>query len=299
MGLREIVEEYSGKLTDADRRLLAVLFVDPVESSFLPAVTVAKRAGVHESTAGRLAQKLGFDSYRTMKAHLRNEVISEVDSAAGRIRGRLDRMAKGSILDALVESEVRTLMSLPKQIDQATMISAAEMLRDARRIFLFGQGHASSLTNLFARRLTRSGYDVVELQHLDWQASDVLLSMRRDDVVVVCAFRRPAERLERLLAYTRDVGASCLLISDLAGLAVRPKPDILLAASRGEDLDSQSLTVPMAICNALILELSRCDDGRSIEALERLSTLARHFAVSGEPAATKPADPTKETDDEH
>jgi DNA-binding MurR/RpiR family transcriptional regulator len=299
LGLKDIVEEYAGRLTDADRRLLAVLLVDPVESSFLPAQTVAKRAGVHQSTAGRLAQKLGFDSYRTMKAHLRSDVISEVDSAAGRIRGRLDRMAQGSILDALVESEVRTLMALPKQIDGTTMTAAAEALRDARRIFLFGQGHASSLTNLFARRLNRSGYDAIELQHLDWQASDVLLSMRREDLVVACAFRRPAERLDRLLGYTRDVGARCMLISDLSGLSVRPKPDILLAASRGEDLESQSLTVPMAICNALILELSRCDDGRSIEALERLSTLARHFAASGEPAATRPADPRKKTDDEH
>ena len=39
-----------------------------------------------------------------------------------------------------------------------------------------------------------------------------------------------------------------------------------------------TLTVPMAICNALILTIARLDEGRSLKALGRLTELTRGFA---------------------
>ena len=50
-----------------------------------------------------------------------------------------------------------------------------------------------------------------------------------------------------------------------------------LLEGRGEQGEFHSLTVPMAICNTLILELSRTDDGRSLETLAKVETLQRLF----------------------
>ena len=268
MDLKEIVKTFEGNLTDADRRLVAVLLADPVASSYLPAQEVAERAGVHESTVGRFAQKLGFENYRDLKGALRSELLADIDTAAGRIRARLDRAAERSILEVLIESEIKALAAVPRQIDARQMTRAAEALRDARRIFLFGKGHAASLIELFARRLTRSGYLATSFAHIDWDGIDRISAMTRDDVLVAFAFRRPVERFGALLEHARNLGARIVLISDLTGINVRPRPDVLLAASRGTGGESQSLTVPMAICNALILELSRLDGGRSLAALE-------------------------------
>lgn len=278
MSLKDIVESYDGPLTEADRLLAEVLLADPRESSYLSAEALAQRAGVHQSAASRLAQKLGFDSYRALRVELRKEVLAD-DGSAERIRKRLDHMGERSVLAGLVESEIRALSALPAQIDQAQMAAAAAALRDAGRILLFGTGHAASLVDLFERRLRRSGYDARAFAHGDWAAPDALLALGRGDMVVAFTFRRPAERLDRVLRHAARVGAVSLVISDLVGLTLRPRPDLLLAASRGEEGESQSLTVPMAICNALILELSRCDDGRSIASLERLAALRRDYAA--------------------
>jgi len=277
MSLRDIVEQYDGALTPADRQLAEVLLSDPQESSYLSAEAIAQKAGVHQSAASRLAQKLGFDSYRALRTALRKEVLSG-GAAAERIRKRLDHFGEKSILQALVESEVRALTSAAQQVDQLQMERVAECLRDAGRILLFGQGHAAALVDLFERRLLRSGYPVRGLRHSDWEAPDALLSLGAGDAVVAFAFRRPSDGLDRVLSHTAKVDATSILISDLAGLMMRPRPDFVLAASRGEEGESQSLTVPMAICNALILELSRCDGGRSIESLERLDSLRREYA---------------------
>ena len=289
MSLRDIVEQYDGSLTPADRQLAEVLLTDPQESSYLSAEAIAKKAGVHQSAASRLAQKLGFGSYRELRAALRKDVISNANSAE-RIRRRLDHIGEKSILQALVESEVRALTAAVKQVDQDQMEQAAACLRDARRIILFGQGHAASLVDLFERRLMRSGYQARGLRHSDWEAPDVMLSLQAGDALVAFAFRPPFDRLDRVLSHAAAVGATSIMVSDIAGLMLRPRADIVLAASRGEEGESQSLTVPMAICNALILELSRCDGGHSIRSLEGLDSL-RHLFGAGErvpaPAAGK------------
>lgn len=301
MRLKDIVEQYDGRLTEADRLLAEVLLADPKESSYLSAEAIARRAGVHQSAASRLAQKLGFDSYRALRVELRREVLSD-DVSADRIRKRLDHMGERSVLAGLVESEIRALAALPAQIDQEQMAAAAAALRDAGRILLFGSGHAASLVDLFERRLRRSGYDARGLTQSGWAAPDALLALGRGDAVVAFTFRRPAEHLDRVLRYAARTGATSLVISDLVGLTLRPRPDLLLAASRGEEGESQSLTVPMAICNALILELSRCDGGRSIASLERLAALRRDYAAGdGENTGGRPhpADRRRRTNKKH
>ena len=62
-----------------------------------------------------------------------------------------------------------------------------------------------------------------------------------------------------------------VVISDLMGTFIRPRPDALLAASRGTRGESQSLTVPLALCGTLILEISRKDQGHSLRSLESLN----------------------------
>ena len=62
MPFKELIAERRDELTTSDRRLIDVLLVDKTEGSFLPAHEIAERAGVHASTAGRLARKLGFKS---------------------------------------------------------------------------------------------------------------------------------------------------------------------------------------------------------------------------------------------
>ena len=123
MPLKELIAEHGDDLTTSDRRLLDVLLVDRTEGSFLPAREIAQRAGVHASTAGRLARKLGFESYRAMREELRNAVLSDLD-ASSRVRKRLDRATGQTVLQSVIEGEVRALSTLASQVDQSTIDSA-------------------------------------------------------------------------------------------------------------------------------------------------------------------------------
>jgi DNA-binding MurR/RpiR family transcriptional regulator len=272
--LADLVAARRDTLTDADRRLVDILLADRTAGSFLPAHSVARQAGVHASTAGRLARKLGFATYREMRSALQDTVVAELDASV-RVRRRLSRVRGSSLLGSVVEGEIAALSALVRQISDADIVAAAGLLREAGRILVAGEGHASSLADMFVRRLVRSGYRAAVVAHVDWQAADQLLGLAAGDVVVALVFRHESPAVDALVTCARSLGARTLLVTDRhAGI---PACDLALVAERGEKGEFHSLTVPMAVCNTLILELSRSDRGRSMKTLARVETLQRMF----------------------
>ena len=276
MKLQEFIQRYDGRLTESDQRLVVALFANPAESAFLSATELASRAGVHATTAVRLAKKLGFDGYTDLQQRLREERVDAHDLAE-RVRLRLDKMSDGAIMAALIESEVRALRQIPEHIPQEQIDKAAEAIIGASRIVLYGRGHSTALVDLMGRRLRRSGLNTIQITHVGWETGERLLEFGRGDALLGFAFRWPHKGLSKLLEHAGDVGATSILISDLIGPTIRPVPDIVLAASRGSLGESQSLTVPMAICNAIILVIAQLDGGKSVESLARLAEIRQYF----------------------
>ena len=276
MTLQEVVEQFDGQLTKTDRKVVEELLANPREGAFLSLPELAMRAEVHPTSAVRLARKLGFDGYPELRSQLQAELL-DVPPPAERVRERLAHMGSGSILSALVESEIAALRRLPDLIAQPDVEKAARAIMRARRIYVFGRNHAIALMELMTLRLARSGYAARTMERYGMEIADDLLDLSAKDLVLGFSFTRPPEDLQAALAYARRAGARTIVISDHSGATLRPTPDILLAASRGARGESQSLTVPMAVCNTLILEISRLDRGRSLKNLEKLDALEAEF----------------------
>lgn len=274
LSLKTTVETYDGTLTASEKRLVQALLSRPNEAALLSAAELSARAGVHQATAVRLAQKLGYRGYPELRTRLQTDLLQ--GEPASRLQRRLERSRAG-ILAALVESEVEALQALPTYVSQEQLERAAALLIGAERVFLFAQGHASSLSELLDRRLRRSGFQTVVLGSSRRDLAEHLLGLGANDAMLAFAFHREPDYLGHLLSYAREVGASTLLVSDPLGSTVRPQPDLVLAAPRGEAEAFQTLSVPMAICNALVLSIAALDKGRSVETLERLAGLLARF----------------------
>lgn len=277
MTLQEIVENYDGSLTKADRKVVDELLSNPREGAFLSLPELANRAEVHPTSAVRLARKLGYSGYPELRSQLQTELL-DVPSSAERVRERLEQMSRGSILEALVHSEIAALEQLPQILDQASIDASVHAIMNARRIHVFGRNHAIALMHLLTLRLQRSGYPARRFERFGPELADDLLDLGPTDLVIAFAYTQPPPDLEKVLSYAEKVGAKSIVICDHSGAVLRPGPDIMLAASRGGRGESQSLTVPMAICNTIILELTRRDKGKSLQNLERLDQLENEFS---------------------
>jgi DNA-binding MurR/RpiR family transcriptional regulator len=277
MTLQEIVENYDGSLTRTDRKVVDELLSNPREGAFLSLPELATRADVHPTSAVRLARKLGYSGYPELRSQLQNELL-DVPPPAERVRERLEHMSNGSILEALVQSEIAALEQLPGILDQASIDASVQAIMRARRIHVFGRNHALALMHLMTLRLQRSGYPARRFERFGPELADDLLDLGPKDLIMAFSYTQPPPDLEKVLAYAKKVGTKSIVICDYTGAALRPSPDILLAASRGGRGESQSLTVPMAVCNTLILEISRRDRGKSLKYLEKLDSLKHTFS---------------------
>lgn len=277
MTIVDLVQTVAESLTPSERKLVKEVISRPREIALGTASDLAAKIGVHEATASRLARKLGFRSYAEFRDAIRDEFLLRNDPAA-RIRKTLDNLQGDSVLQTLIAQEIEALTTLARFIDRGKLDEAARALTGRRKIFIFAQGNAETLAVLMQRRLRRMAFDAVMLDGDNRDLAEKLLAMGPDDALIAFVFRRQPRQYAPLITRARSVGAWSLVISEDIGPALTPAADQLLSAPRcGQEEGFQTLTVPMAICNALILTLAQASKGRSLSYLQELGELIGEF----------------------
>lgn len=277
MSILERVQSVADSLTRAEHLLVREIIAKPRDVALGTASSLAQRIGVHEATASRLAKKLGFESYAGFRDAIRDEFIVKTDPAV-RIRNTLEAAQGSDLLTELIAQEMEALGALPRYVDAERLEAGANAVARARRVFIFARGNATTLGVLLQRRLRRMGKDTEILEGDARDLAEQVLAMTGADMLVAFAFRRQPKFYAPLVERARAVGAASLAISGSLGPALSPSADILLSAPRSGSSDEfQTLTVPMAITNALILTVARRDPELALERLEMLGSLINDF----------------------
>jgi DNA-binding MurR/RpiR family transcriptional regulator len=238
---------------------------------------IAGRAKVHEASATRLAQKLGYKGYPELRAQLQREVLEGQD-AANRMRRSVAKVKHGDYLADLVAAEMAALENLVRCVRQDEIDAAADLIFAARRVFIFGQGHAESVASFLKRRLDRFGMTTIALTGRGRDIAERIVCMERGDLVLALAFRKPPKNYVPLLRHAAETGVGSILISDLVGPTMEPKPDLMLAAPRGRSgSEFQTPTIPLAVVNAILMTIAGRHQDPIIGRLEKLSELFSDF----------------------
>lgn len=277
MSVLDRVKDVAETLTPAEQLLIKQVIASPRDIALGTASGLAQRIGVHEATASRLAKKLGYPNYAGFRAAIQEEFIVRTDPAT-RVRNTLQQATGAGLVNDLVAREMEALAGLQRYVDDAQVIAAGRSLLKARRLYIFARGNAEALAVLIDRRLRRMGRDTVMLSGDGRDLAEQVLGMTGDDAIIGFAFRRQPTHYAALLNHARSVGAASVVISGSVGPSLVPAGDHLLFAPRTGSQDAfQTLTVPMAICNALVLAMAKEDPKASLHHLEILGQLIDAF----------------------
>ncbi|WP_176086568.1 MurR/RpiR family transcriptional regulator [Martelella sp. HB161492] len=270
--LSDLISRNAERLTDADTRLLDVLMQNPLRAALENGKEVSSRAGLHPSSAVRLAKRLGFEGYPEFRTFLQTSLANEGEdftNGAARVAARLLRADDGALVSSVIDSEIAALQNARAVVTDTQIRAFSQALRGSRRIFVVGTGHFGALAHLINLRLNRSGYEASDLTATPNLMRETLMMMSDRDVLWLFAFRSPPSLMHDIRAVAAERGATTLAITDLAGGRFTPLPEHHIIVSRGALGQSQSLVVPMTIANTVILDLAAIDDGRSLKAIER------------------------------
>lgn len=277
MSIIERIQETAEALTSADKRLVEQICSDPQAAALATAAGIAKAAQVHEATVSRLVRKLGFDSFASFRSSMQSEFIPTQEPAI-RLDNTLSQASQSSFLHMLVQQEKAALAHLEDVTGSGVIEEAAKRLMQAQRLFFFGRGNAEVLSLLMSKRFRRFGKDCRQLSGDRRELAEEVLGMRAGDIVVIFAFRRTPAAYSALLESVQEAGGSTLVIAGAVGALLSPPPDMLISVPRSQDRESfQTLTVPMTVCNAIVLAAGAQDKAHSLRSLERLGALIRRF----------------------
>jgi DNA-binding MurR/RpiR family transcriptional regulator len=272
MGLQDRLTMEGHTLTPAEQKTATVLLQDSQDVLFLSAAEIASRAGVHESTVIRLAQKLGYDGYAALRADLRQQAQQIDVPAKARFKTRNEYQ-----LSRLVEDEARALLGMAETIDQDRLDDLARTLMDARRIFVYG---TPILVASLEKRLRRLGLEVVDLPSEGRDLAEKLMSLGAGDVFFAFVLHEPYPALPKLTKYADSQKADVVVVSDVPGINLPVAPKHLIIALRGADPSFRTLTVPIVFCYALELALFHLEETKATAALDRLASLSSIMGIN-------------------
>lgn len=271
------IQENAAELTPVEQKLVQVVLDRPRNAALNSGQELARAAGVHEASVSRLVRKLGFRNFGAFRSALQNEFIVRQEPAS-RIEKTLARSSGSSLLSDLIGREVAALNNIETYIDTQRIRDIARQLSTASRIHVFARGNAEPLANLLHRRLRRFGLDARQLSGDMRDLAEQAINIRKGDVVFAFAFRGPPKGYGALLEMAREAGARSIVISGQNGPMLLPQPDELIAVSRGGEQDEfQTLTVPMLVCNAIVLALGAIHKEKSLATLDRLGSVIKKF----------------------
>ena len=271
------IQSAADNLTAAEKRLVQLVVDSPREAALGTVSELARSAGVHEATVSRLARKLGFQTFPSFRKALREEFIPSQETAT-RFQKTIGSTTQETILGTLVRQETEALARIESFIASERIIQIAERLMAAPRLHIFARGNAETLSLMMTKRFRRFGRDVHKLSGDPRELAEQALGFGKGDVVLCFAFRRTPRGYKALIESAREAGAETIVISGTAGTMLVPAPDHLVAVPRSGDPDQfQTLTVPMTVCNAIVLAAGALEEDHSLKALERLGVLIKRF----------------------
>jgi len=271
---RRRLEDSLPGLTKSEQRISSYLLANYDEAAFLSAADLAQRLNVSEATVVRFAQAIGYKGFRELRSCLQG-LFRDKATPASRLQRKLGELAssQGHVLTKVIDMEVQYLTEVAHSIDPADFDRAVELLLDAQRIFVFGSGPSGTLAELAELRLRRLGIMTVALTESGRHLLEKLQLLQKGDAVLATGFNYLRPELLAVLDHAAATGCRSVLVSDTLGPALRDKVDVVLAARRGPVSTFHSLTVPMAILNALILAVAMARPEESLAALDRLQQL--------------------------
>jgi RpiR family carbohydrate utilization transcriptional regulator len=268
------IAERSGQLRPAEQKVAQAILGDVAGCAAASIHELARRAGVSEASVTRFARALGCRDVRDLKVALaRASAVGDRYLRAVETPG--DTPASGGTAasrqiwrDILEVLEINHAL-----IDPKTMADAAQRLRQARMVYVFGMGGASTTLADEARlRLFRLGcaaatYHDAVLQRM------VAASMQPGDVVLAFSATGNLPELVASCEIAKAYGAAVIAISAL-GSKMAVLADVLLPLRTLETdfivKPSSSRYAMLMVLDTLVTELALLQKERSQETLRRV-----------------------------
>lgn len=274
------LEHHLPRLTKSEQKIATYLMSRYDQAVFLNAADWARELAVSEATIVRFAKSIGYPSFPALRRTLQDAFRAKTTPATRLQRKLADlKSGHGHVLHQVVDMELQYLAEVPRSISTADFDRAVKIILNGKRLFIFGSGPSRILAELVQIRYNRFSLPSVLITETGRDMLDKLLLLKSDDAVLATGFFRDNWELGAMIAQARQLNCRIVLLTDTLSAQYKDQVDVILSARRGPVSTFHSLTVPMAILNAIILAVAMKHSEATVASLDRLQALRAEYGL--------------------
>ncbi len=239
-------------LTLAEARVADYILEHPKDVLECTLSDLAEKSRTSDASALRLIRKLDISGFSELKLQLAQSLVAPVKL----LNSEID---EGDSISDLVRKVfggiINTLTVTCDSVSAADLEKAADMLFNARQIFLAGLGNSASPVSDFEQKLLRLGRIVHSRFDAHLTLIDIINTAGPEDVCFAVSHSGRSKLVIDAAAMCRERGAKIIALTDNVFSPLRDMADVSLCTMSSEtrynQFASSSKIAQYAICNVL------------------------------------------------
>lgn len=249
------------------------------KAAFMTAKRLGDAVDVSESTVVRFAVKLGYEGYPELQKALQDMIRNRLTSVQ-RLEVTSDLLNEHNIPQSVMQGDAEKISLTLDEVDQAAFNSAAEMILEAKRIYIIGVRSSAALANFlsFYFNLLFDNVRMVNTNSVS-EMFEQILRVEKGDVVIGISFPRYSRQTIKALQFAQSRGASVVAITDSMLSPLVQYADHSLYAKSDMVFFVDSLVAPLSLINALIIAIGVRKKGQITKVFETLESIWEEYGV--------------------
>ena len=252
--IEELIRENFDSLSKGEKKVATYILDNYVNALLLSSSELARAVGVGDTMVIRFAKDLGFKGFaefkKQMKANI-NVANTPYDYLKAMESEQQESQREVKYLNTLLED----IHNFARFVDYDALDQAAELILQARMIYVIGLGSDAIMTKFLAIYFEKMGLNVKCITEGSVTLWDGLLKISSDDVILTSSFPRylKEEQLVGELAKEKKIPLITITSSDASSILW--KSDVNLSAKESQQMFFNSMTISSIICNLLLLKI--------------------------------------------
>jgi DNA-binding MurR/RpiR family transcriptional regulator len=290
--LQSVIDHLTGsypRLSPMLKRAAKYVLDSPAEVATTSMRGLAAAADIAPSTMLRLAKTMGFPSYEAFREPFRDAVRVGGGTFGARAEW-LQTLAhegdSGEVLKDMAQSAIDNLERAFRAAEPATLIRAADLLRQARVAYVVGAGPTNAIARYFYLVGRMALPNLVVADAISGSMIDELAHTGPDDVLVAISTAPYARDTVQSTEFARSRGTRLIAVTDsrASPLAHDAEAILMIPTSSPQFFPSQTATIAM-LESLLAFAVSRGDRStvEKIAQIERLRFSERIYWQAHDP----------------
>jgi len=250
----------------AEKKIADWILQNPGSLIPLSISELAEQCGCGEATIVRFARRLGFGGYQELKISLAREENKQTIS--GTITKEDDCYA---VFEKVCNDIYCSLERTKKVLDKDNISKAAEKIKDAKSVMIFGLGNSAAIAMDAGHKFLRAGCRAVAYSDNHMQAI-AATHLTVEDVVIGISHSGSSKDIVEAMKIAKQRGAVTICITNYGKSPIVKQSDIVLNTAADETkysiLALNSRIAQLAIIDSLYFYMVYQKDEEAMKAIE-------------------------------